>query len=864
MKTFIPQKLINIVLALVCIWGLECIFNGNAQAQSVTGYVAPYTYGSGSVSTKEDKCGWSKKTRCMPYCYYNHAEIAKKENCFLCPVFAVVFNTVSEINKTAVQNFSNPVKNVVLVAFAIWLAIQVLAFVSSPETRDLKDIMQSIITQGFLVVIAVVILQTGVAGFFKTFVNPVYVTGQRMAQVMFEEHVEKPIDSKCSSDNANDIGNDQEVVKGKSKFEEMITDNEDGLPQSMGVSILTTMTMMENRITKFKALGSAIMCKAWNKGYLWIFPKPIYLITGLGIWAVCMALIVGIPFLMVDAIFQLGVASALLPAAVGCFAFKSTRQYSKKVWETYLNSMFAFLFISIVVVIVLGTIKSAVTMGMGQVAPGCGSFDKMFLENGASETFFEDMVKEFGWFSPHFLRLIFVFVLAWSVMSMAKDFAGEFADSISSTSIGSSIGTMAASTAKGMTVKATKPLLKAAGGAARRAAGRMIAKPFKAGARAWRRYKNKRDRDKFEKNRHLSTATANGGRRVALDNGNTVYEEGNGALTKTTKKEKVKTENGREISKKTETVKKITTVDLTITQTTITNWKKENGEWKVASTVVREKVKFNNASAEGCIGRDGSVDVERMQKIMANLSGDAPKAVQTALVRAAAQRRISKTAHDYNRAELAKEPEIVSYDPNTGLVTIKETKKDGTVVFTSMKLNKGNDSMETEVVIVNKKGEVRTLYSDGIRNKMVETKLKDGQSVDSLGTPDAVKAAMDDKKKKVSYSYTKYWQRKIDNGLREEEVPLGEMDEREVYGARVAKDKDGNELGTILGDGTVVDKDGNVIGKRDLSGQIVNDAGETVYKSSDYKSERVGGEFSEFVRGVGNEMQKGRMEYLFN
>ena len=102
--------------------------------------------------------------KCAPYNKYKPVE-----NCFLCPIFSTMFNTVNEITAKAITSYSSSVAKVVVVAFGIWLALQILQFVASIETKDLKDLMQAIITQVFLVMLVVIILETGVSNFFNTF-----------------------------------------------------------------------------------------------------------------------------------------------------------------------------------------------------------------------------------------------------------------------------------------------------------------------------------------------------------------------------------------------------------------------------------------------------------------------------------------------------------------------------------------------------------------------------------------------------------------------------------------------------------------------------------------------------------------------
>ena len=135
--------------------------------------------------------------------------------------------------------------------------LEVIKFVSSMKTRDLKDFMQTLITRSFILMIVLIILKTGVGNFYNVFIQPVYNTGQNMAQMMFED--------KTASGSHNE---DKKALKDKSITG--LKEFKNGLPSSMGASIVKTMTMMENRIRKINALGSALWCQSWKEAFLFI------------------------------------------------------------------------------------------------------------------------------------------------------------------------------------------------------------------------------------------------------------------------------------------------------------------------------------------------------------------------------------------------------------------------------------------------------------------------------------------------------------------------------------------------------------------------------------------------------------------
>ena len=789
MKKYYVQKLLAFVVC--CLIMIGYVLNANAQS-SITGYVGDY----GQYSR-----GAKKVDSCVPYHQYK-----AKEQCLLCPLFAIVFNTVSKVTAVSIAAFSNSVVRVVIVGFGIWLAIQILMFVSSIETRDIKDLLQNIITQGFLIILVVFILKTGAAQFFDTFINPVYETGQALASSMFDDCRDGESTLKCSEA-------DKEVLQKKDNS--TIASIPNGLPASMGSSIINTMTMMENRVRKIKALGSSLMCQSWKDAILFIIPHFGYLLTGLGIWLLSMVIIIGVPFLMIDAVLQLGVAGALLPFAVGGFAFKSTRQYSKKVWETFLNSMFAFLFISIVVLIILGAVQAIITESTNIFKTQHFSFDDLFISYEKSSLIAYDAVlQQFGWFSMPFLKLAFVFILAWSVMNMSKEFADEFAQSISSTSIGSSIGTMAASTAKGMAVKAGKPMASKLGKEALNTGNKLL----KGGGRAIRRQKFNKQAEKLEKAKKsaqdssqkintsqegkgdpkssVTTNTENGQITQVEQSGNkttstTVLQDGSTSI--------VTMENGVKVSelrdkngvitdikydKKGARVEVERSAHFTITR-----------KYDKDGNLIDTKTKANSRRADYLLNNPkGEFSKADLDKMMEGMSEE-----QKAATFAAVGQQILNNRIKNNKKGKIVSEEVVYCDYEQGFMEIKKTTDKGEVIFEKVEI-KGK-VLKTTSTFVDEKGRVTQMSSDGIHNKIEKFRLgKDFSAEDIKDTEDiSLKREQDAdgkyKKSKVSYGYTAWYRDQLAHGLDPNEIGLGMFTAEEAKACYNYYTSEGNEFG---------------------------------------------------------------------
>lgn len=726
---------------------------------------------TGNITKEEVKpfCK-AEATKCTPYCKYK-----PEETCTLCDLFALVYNTVNKLGTTAVAKFSSSVAKVVVVAFGVWLAIQILAFVSSVETRDLKDLMSAILTQGFIVMLVFIILQSGVANFFNTFVSPVYLTGQKLAQEMFSDNI------TSSSEKALGFSgqSDKEVMKKATIDAYKLNDN-GAFDTSMGESIIKTMTMMENRVRKFKALGSGLMCQSWVEAWVF-FPRMVYLITGFALWILSMVLIIGVPFLMVDAVFQLGVAWALLPFAVGGFAFRVTRQYTKKVWETFLNSMFSFVFISIVVLLLLFVLQEAITesvntMQTQSVSPTGEtiqiSFDDMFTASAAAKTYFEALMTSFHWGTLPFLKLFFIFILAWSVMNMAKEFADDFASSISSTSIGSSIGTMGASMAKGMAVKAAKPLGRELWRGTKRAGAAVARAPFRAVGAAKRTWENRR----FAR----AQADADGKKSFTTKKG-VRYTMENGVVTKEKGGKKTIRYQGLEIVK-TRQIKEI------------------NGR---RQEVFDEQVKMSEKMMNRLIDENGKINQKEMKQLLNGLNAEQKKEIQLAVNKAITDQRINSLAYTSKGVLGTKkrqytQQQVVSFNEQTGESITRAELEGGVVAFTQTKLN-ADGTLTTSVTTIDSKGNVRAMSSDGIHNKLEEFRLKDGvnpMSVKDINNINEYREQDADGKFKgrTSYGYTKEYRNLLDRGRGGGDLPLGMFSEDEARTCYSFYHQAGNEF----------------------------------------------------------------------
>lgn len=357
------------------------------------------------------------------------------KTCLFCNLFKVVFNAASTIAELSYQRLAPSIANLLTIGLAIWIALKLLPILAAIKAVNATEFLKEIIEKSFLVFIAIFFLKTSLGGngsFFAYTLEPIFNTGFKLAKIIMN--------------NPNECTNNYGILEGG------------GLPASMGNSIVCTIEQLQSKISEVIALGSTSICiSLYIKSLMNIplFFNISYMITGIFLWAGGLLVLIIFPFLLLDSVMQLCVASALLPMAIAAFCFKSTKSYATKVWDTFLATIFNFIFLSLVITILVTAIEVTINDSMQP-----------------SEDVMGWILEQLGWEGTLFLKICFVLLLSWCVLEEVASFAQSFGGgSGTSSSIGRGIGGVMAS-GIGNTAKRAliKPLAKAAGAGAKRLA----------------------------------------------------------------------------------------------------------------------------------------------------------------------------------------------------------------------------------------------------------------------------------------------------------------------------------------------------------------------------------------------------------
>ncbi|MGN0913356.1 MAG: M23 family metallopeptidase [Alphaproteobacteria bacterium] len=580
--------------------------------------------------------------------------------CMFCDLFKILFETASSVAKKAFSALANAMSKLVLLGFAIWISITILKFISAMEQKEPRILIKTILNQAFVVLVVVIFLKSDVTTFFGMVMEPIFNTGMKLAQTVITDG-----NYGCKDFNIIDHG---------------------GLPISMGTNILCTIKAIQDQLLTIMALGSTSMCvgffrESWHG--IPIFPHLGYVIVGILLWISALLLMVIYPFLLIDSVLQLSVATALFPMAVAAYAFQITRkQYVGKIWETFLNCMFSFIFLSIIIFILTYMLSDIVTDSING------------LEHAGTSSGFEIIIQRLAWWGTTFLKLVFVMLLGWAVLPEAKSFAGSFAGSIGvgKQDIGSNVGTLAMSGVKGV----AKPTVLGA--------GRLVGKGASAvGNTAKEKINNARIGFQAWRMKNNPNATLD-------ENGNIVVKSKSWFLRRNVTKVLSTDASGRQSISRTKTKGSgASTTTKTDTFFSVKEQRDKNGN------VTSRQTEMKAAGGKYMINKDGSINQVALHAIRNGSTHDADTVNEALLNQMLAERMPGIEGATLNGSFSQRNVRNFKDDKGRDVFEVSQVNKDGTRSNFKMTLS-GNRAL-TEYETITKKGEAVKYSSDGIVNK---------------------------------------------------------------------------------------------------------------------------------------------------
>ena len=378
------------------------------------------------------------KFRCKPY----PVKVSESAECFLCPLFKVVYTAMNEVATKSFATFGQPMAFAVTIAIALSIAFMTLPHVSSFGASSSDKYLNSVLLLAFKLVVAFTLL-TNSEIIYDLFITPVLVTGLDFGQAMLGNEIS----------GAATVSSDEGLLSGKlyAKLEQYLTSLQDGLRDT-------------------RALGGTLMCEGLRFDPL---PDVGMLLQGAIIFIICLVLIISFGFYLIDTVVQLGIVGALMPFLIACWPFKKTQKFTNKGLDMFMNCFFSFVCMGIVINIIKNLIVASVNNQKVEMV----DVEKMeyttksvveALEQGGSLDAISDSI---DLFSVNFLLIVCACIFAYKFASTSSAIASKFSSG-AGLGIGAQVGGMVSSIA----TKPAKAAMTAAGAGVKNKVGKAFGK----------------------------------------------------------------------------------------------------------------------------------------------------------------------------------------------------------------------------------------------------------------------------------------------------------------------------------------------------------------------------------------------------
>ncbi len=352
-------------------------------------------------------------------------EFLDSKSCVFCNLFKIMFNVASSLALTANNQLAIPSKNLVIIGFLIWMLFYFARQIGTMSATSTGEMLKGFLFQGFRVAVVVIILNGAIFQVMNLTLNPVMKTGFNFVNTL---------NSTSSCDKSQDY---MQNIKGYEGNYAIGADG--GLPVEIGESIICNIKNLEDATGVMIGLGKYSICLAHNKHRFLknILPGLGYVSTGWVLWIVGSILMLAFPWCLIDCILQLCIAAALIPCAIAAYAFKITEKYVKIIWSFFMNAMFNFVFMALIIYIINSNLAS--WLGLSSLSPAdVEAHDEIFvtgslinIRRGISGMIGMDTGEMVGlaWWGIGAFKLMAICFFCWSFMDEAGSMAKRFADS---------------------------------------------------------------------------------------------------------------------------------------------------------------------------------------------------------------------------------------------------------------------------------------------------------------------------------------------------------------------------------------------------------------------------------------------------
>ncbi len=364
-------------------------------------------------------------------------KINNMQKCFFCPLAKVIFDTANSVTQISFDNFSQSFMRLMIIAFAVWLALSSLKIVFTYTKQDGNKYLSGIIVQAGKFLFAYLLLMYH-SDLFNLFIKPILHGGVDMGKAILPGDININIVS---------TGVDDDYFGENSLYPK----------------IEAFLTVVQGELAAMQAIGSSLFCVGGHRMLGWGWPGEILdniayglQMMGLGLILFIFAFILTISFAFyfLDALLQLAILGAMLPLMIAGWPFKITANYSKSGLGMLLNTFFMLFFTAFVVAVELKLVDTAISESNDN-----GGLTGLFTAINTQDTDQIQNLVSIG--GAGFLLLTFAGIFGFKFVKETPKIANKLAGGLNF-GIAPKIGTMAASAATGAAKKVTKPIREAA------------------------------------------------------------------------------------------------------------------------------------------------------------------------------------------------------------------------------------------------------------------------------------------------------------------------------------------------------------------------------------------------------------------
>ncbi len=398
-------------------------------------------------------------------------KINSMRSCFFCPLAKVVFESANSLTQLSFDRFSSPFMSLMVIAFAIWLALTSLKTVFTFTKQDGNKYLSGIIAQAGKFLFAYLLLAYP-DELFRLFISPVLQAGIDMSQGLL------------IATNSNS-GFSATSVASSGLFD----------ADALYEKIEKFLTNVQTDLATMQAIGTSLFCVGGHQMMIENISDVFHLksnisygiqMMGLGLilFIFSFILTISFAFYFIDALLQLAILGAMLPFMIAGWPFKITANYSRSGLGMLLNTFFTLFFTGFIVTVELNLINSTLNeLNNTRLTPesDAGLFGLFKAINEQDTDAIQDIVSVGG---GGYLLLIFASLFGFKFIKETPKITNKLAGGLN-LGVSSKVGTMGASAATGVAKKATKPIRKMAAesyharGGLMGAAGRALQMPAK-------------------------------------------------------------------------------------------------------------------------------------------------------------------------------------------------------------------------------------------------------------------------------------------------------------------------------------------------------------------------------------------------